>query len=107
MAEKEARVQDALAQVAAERSALTDAYAMIDRLTTPPHQPVPQTPAEKDQSIIALTIRELAQGDTRMAQYLHQRKRELKAEHPRMSDDGIAALLAKFETSEDVLGALA
>lgn len=64
-------------------------------------EPVPAVRlSPREPNVIQQTIRDLAQGDTRMATYLHQRKRELKAEHPRMSDEGIAELLSVWETSE-------
>lgn len=80
--------------------------ALYEKATTPKEvASAPQVPLDREPSLVAQTIRELAQGDTRLSAYLHAEKRRLRSEHPRMSDEGIASLLSKFETSEELLDA--
>ena len=104
MAEKDARIAAAVA-VGQEWSRLaSDFQAKINALTAPKPEPITPDPVaavSRDLNVISLAIREVAQGDTRLAQYLHARKRELRKEHPHMSDEGIADLLMTFETTED------
>lgn len=58
----------------------------------------------RPKSVIAAAIKQEAQGDGRLASYLHKRARELKAEHPGMSDDGIALMLGQWQTTEPPSG---
>ena len=104
LAEKDARIFALTAELGDWKATLRRAMTQIEDLTAPKPEPVaPEPPVrqEREPSIVAATIRELSRGDTRVAGYFHARKRELRAEHPNMTEDGIAALLGKWETSED------
>ena len=81
---------------------------MYDQAMAPKQEPVSPpvlTLEPREPSQVAQAIREMAQGDSRLSEHLHQQKRELRAKHPNMSDDGIIALLCKWETSEELLDA--
>ena len=104
IAEKDARIAEYQKAVERAEGWATDWRAKYEAAIAPkPEQKQePFVPTPREPSVIAMAIRQVAQGDTRLAAYLHARKRELKAEHPRMSDEGIAELLMTFETTEDV-----
>lgn len=106
MAEKEARIVALTMELGDWKATTRRAMSQIEALTKPePVAPVvvPSTPAPRQPNIVLDTIRDLAAGDLRMMQYLHQRKRELRAENPRISDDLLALELMKWETSDDLL----
>lgn len=96
-AEKDARIQALTAQVEAKDALLAELVKPTPASELPAFVPTPKEP-----SVIAMAIRQVAQGDTRLMQYLHARKRELKAENPRMSDEAVAEILMTFETTEDI-----
>lgn len=103
LAEKEARIQDgkdALAQANATADHWRTLYEEAIRPKVEILSPPTATLSPKEPNIVLQTIRELAQGDQRMAGYLHKRKRELRREHPNISDDMLCVELQRWETSD-------
>ena len=108
MALKDAQIAFARESAESYRAMLVAAQAQISELTKPKPEPVSPpvlTLEPREPSQVAQAIREMAQGDTRLSEHLHKQKRELRAKHPNMSDDGLIALLCKWETSEELLDA--
>ena len=98
MAERQAQIDLLKETTALYREQIAVLLTPKAEILTPTPQPLPPKPP----SIIAETIRAIAQGDTQLMAYLHKRKRELRSENPNMSDDGIAALLSTWESTEPV-----
>lgn len=96
-------VEERLRDLQAKYDALLKSHlAYLTPTTTTANGAVPSAlPREpRPKSAIAAAIKQEAQGDGRLAAYLHKRARELKAEHPMMSDEGIALLLSTWESTE-------
>lgn len=94
------RTNEALASEREHSRALARTLHEMAEVAQPFMVPVPPFPPPKEPSIIASAIHEMAEGDPRLAAYLHRRKRELRAEFPKMKDEGIAQMLMQWETSE-------
>lgn len=112
VAEKDARLQDSAEwqmrwqrmyhDMQAERDEWKGRYEVA--ITPKPEPPAPP-PVERKPNIVLDCIRELAQGDIRMTQYLHAEKRRIRKEHPNISDEMLCAELSRWETSDALLDA--
>ena len=96
-------ITDLKARLAEQTQDLRTARAELLALATPPAAPIPLPHVPKEQNIVSATIHALAQGDPRLANYFHQRKRDIRSEHPNMSDEAVAQLLTEWETSDSAL----
>lgn len=61
---------------------------------------MPDPAVRRPPSPVSVAIKELAQGDGRLATYFRKRANDLRGEFPGMSEEGIASLLGRWETSE-------
>ena len=94
------RVVDEYDRQAMERREYAEITAMQLRNAARSDVQVPVESPAREPSMVGAAIREMAQGDTRLSAYLHKRKRELRAEHPGMGDEGIIELLSTWESSD-------
>ena len=102
------RDQEQIDDLRARLTTTTDALRLANEAVRE-HRTNPVTPDApagniRRNGVAAAAIRQMAQGDTRLAEYLHKRKRELRREHPTMSDEGIVELLSVWETTEEATG---
>ena len=107
------QIEHRRADLAEEVRGLREAYQILlgryeDALRSVRPREVALTPAtlpafvpERVRGVIAETVSAQANGDPRLAAYLHRRARELRRLNPQAPDDQIARELARWDSTED------